>query len=197
MIATRRIPSRWWRRLGAAAIVSIAAQAFGADAQAGRSPPTPVPSEVASALPGARLLGSGTMRFLAMRIYDARLWVGSGFAADRYGTHAFALELQYARAFDGADIAQRSIEEMRRIGNLDDAQADAWRVAMKRAFPDVKPGDRLTGLHLPGGTTRFFHNGQPTQVIEGQAFARLFFGIWLAPTTSEPALRRQLVAAGA
>ena len=196
---------RWWQRIGAAALVSIACQVAGANpganANAGATATTtstlPAPAEVASALPAAHLRGSGTMRFIGMRVYDARLWAGPDFAADRYGMHAFALELQYARSFDGADIAKRSIEEMRRIGSFDDAQADGWRAAMARAFLDVKPGDRLTGLHLPSGTTRFFHNGQPTSVVEGPAFARLFFGIWLAPTTSEPALRRQLIAAGA
>ena len=67
---------------------------------------------------------------------------------------------------------------------------------MTRAFPDVAPSDRLTGVHLPGEATRFFHNGRPTSAVVDPAFGRLFFGIWLAATTSEPELRRRLIGSG-
>ena len=82
---------------------------------------------------------------------------------------------------------------MRRSGDIDDEQARRWQQAMTRAFPDVVAGDRLTGLSQPDGSTRFFLNGQPTSSLVDAAFTRRFFGIWLAPTTSEPSLRRQLI----
>ena len=64
---------------------------------------------------------------------------------------------------------------------------------MEAAFPDVKDGDRLTGRYEPGSGAQFFFNGQPRQRIDDAQFARLFFGIWLSPQTSEPALREQLL----
>jgi hypothetical protein len=85
---------------------------------------------------------------------------------------------------------------MRRVGPFDDSRADAWQAAMTRAFPDVAPGDRLTGVHAPGEATRFFHNGRPTSALADPAFGPLFFGIWLAATTSEPGLRRRLIGSG-
>lgn len=156
-----------------------------------------VPPEVSGALPAARLVGSGTLRFLGLRIYDARLWADAALPAADFDAHAFALELQYARAFAGAAIADRSIDEMRRAGPLDDARAERWRLAMTRAFVDVQPGDRLTGVHRPGRPTPFFRNAQPTAHVEDADFGRRFFGIWLAETTSEPALRRRLLGLGA
>jgi len=182
-----------WRGLAAAAALCVAAASSGAVATTDVAPP----SEIGTALPAARPLGTATMRFLGWRVYDARLWAGAEFSASRFEAQPFALELQYARTLEGAAIARRSVEEMRRLGSIDDAQAEAWRTAMTRAFPDVAPGDRLTGLHLPEGRTRFFHNGRLTHEIEGRSFARLFFGIWLAPATSEPALRRQLLGTAA
>jgi hypothetical protein len=152
------------------------------------------PAEVMAALPQARLVGSATMRFIGLRVYDVRLWAGSRFDAGRYDAAPFALELHYARALVGARIAERSLDEMRRAGGIDDATAQRWVDAMTRAFPDVAPGDRLVGLHAPGGPTRFLHNGRPTASIDGADFARRFFGIWLADTTSEPALRERLTA---
>lgn len=154
----------------------------------------PLPSEVASPLPAARLWGGASFRFFGLRIYDVRLWTPSGFVAEQYPLHPFALELRYARHFTGVDIANRSLTEMRRIEPFDAAQGQRWLTAMVDAFPDVNDGDRLTGLNQPGQAAQFFHNGQPTRAIAGAAFARRFFGIWLAPETSEPALRRQLLA---
>lgn len=51
-------------------------------------------------------------------------------------------------------------------------------------------------MYIPGEGTRFFHNGRSTSAVADPAFARLFFGIWLAATTSEPGLRRQLIGSG-
>jgi hypothetical protein len=181
-------------------LVWLAQPAFAAvvAASAPTAPATAIapPSEVAAAVTAARLQGQGRLRYFGLLVYEARLWVGTGFAADRYENQTFALELQYAREFEGHAIAKRSIAEMRRSFSVEDAQAQTWQAAMVRAFPDVAPGDRLTGIHVPGAATRFFHNGQPTSVIADAQFARAFFGIWLAATTSEPALRRQLIGTG-
>ena len=154
---------------------------------------TPAPVEVAAALPRARLQGSGTLRYFGLAIYEARLWAAPEFAAGRYDAHPFALELRYARKLEGAAIAERSITEMRRVGPFDAAQAKAWLELLTQAFPDVKPGDRLTGVRGPDGTTRFYRNGQPTSSIADAEFGRLFFGIWLSGNSSEPALRRELI----
>ena len=200
MSATTLAGPRWWLRVCAAGLAVFAAPALTAELQragaAAQTRAVPPPAEIGVAMPSARLQGFGTMRFVGLPIYDVHLWSGAGFDASRYETQTFALELRYARKLAGAAIAQRSIAEMRRTGTLDDRQADAWQAAMTQAFPDVAPGDRLTGVHAPGEATRFFHNGRPTSAVADPTFGRLFFGIWLAGTTSEPGLRRQLIGAG-
>lgn len=196
-------PSR--RRLGLAALAGMALLAAPASrtavaATGSATAPNPgppdaaTPAELTRHLPTARLWGNGSFRFFGLRIYDLHLWAAPGFAAIDYAQHPFALSLLYARRFSGADIASRSIQEMRRIETIAPDQASRWLSDMGQAFPDVREGDRLTGLNQPGQAARFFHNGQPTRAIEGAAFARLFFGIWLAPQTSEPGLRQQLLA---
>ena len=86
---------------------------------------------------------------------------------------------------------------MQRAGGFSEAQGLAWLAQMQRLFPDVKAGDRLVGLHEPGQGARFWHNGQALGRVDDAAFARLFFGIWLAPTTSEPEMRLALLGLGA
>jgi len=184
------------RRYILAAGVVAAVSAVQAKDHAAHALPTEPPSELSAVFAGVRLQGAGVKRFLGFSVYVARLWAGTEPVTERYDAHPFALELLYARAFDGAAIARRSIEEMRRAGPIDDRQAATWQATMSRAFPDVAPDDRLTGLHIPGEASRFFHNGRPTSAVTDAAFARRFFGIWLANTSSDPPLRRQLLGLG-
>ncbi len=162
------------------------------------APPTPAeppPPELADAPGGPfRLQGHGTLRFLGLAVYDARLWVGpSGLDPARWAERPLALELAYARSLVGARIAERSLDEMRRQAEPTPPQAQAWLAAMSRLFPDVRASDRLTGQLLPGEGAAFFHNGGPRGELRDATFARLFFGIWLSPQTSEPALRERLL----
>ena len=150
------------------------------------------PSEL-SALPGARLRGQGRLTFLGLNVYSAKLWVTDGFAPDNFINHPVALELEYARSLVGSLIAERSLTEMKRVGEVPADKAEPWLAAMSKTFPDVNKGDRITGLHEPGEGMRFFFNGKPRGEIRDAAFARLFTGIWLSPRTSEPKLRQALL----
>ena len=165
---------------------AAAAWASGAQAQA-------APFEVSSLWPQVRLVGSGRLRFMGLRVYDARLWAPGTLGAQDWDRQPFALELHYARAFEGPLIAQRSLDEMRRQRAIEPAIAERWLATMKSTFPDVREGDRLTGVHLADDAARFFHNGRLRGEWRDGDFARQFFGIWLAPATSEPALREALL----
>lgn len=153
----------------------------------------PIPAELRDTLPQARLKGTGVLRFFGLRVYEARLWTLPGFVADDYARQPFALELIYDRRLEGQAIAERSVAEMRRVGAFDEAQGKRWLALMTKAFPDVVAGDRLLGLHDGQGDVRFFHNGKPTAQLVDADYARLFFGIWLAPQSSAPALREALL----
>lgn len=162
----------------------------------GNAAPTANPT-VAAPLRGMQFAGQGVMRFLGFEIYRARLWVGPGFSAEQYGEHRLALELTYHREFTAEAIAKRSIEEMRRVGQFSPEQGARWQEALRAALPDVKSGDRLVGLYQPGAGVVFKLGGRVVGEVPDAEFARLFFGIWLSPKTSEPALREQLLAAWA
>jgi len=152
------------------------------------------PTEVLRELPDARLYGSGRLRRYFFHVYDASLWAQPDFDIARFWQQPLALELQYGRALQGALIAERSLEEMQRGAEISTAQQRIWLAAMLRCFPDVAEGDRMTGVQLPGAAARFFVNGAFVGEVRDAEFARLFFGIWLAPSTSEPQLRAALLA---
>jgi len=151
------------------------------------------PVELGSELPGARLLGQGRLTFLGLNVYGARLWVTEGFKADEFMRSPVALELEYARSLVGRQIAERSLAEMKKVANVPDDKAGNWLAAMTQIFPDVDKGDRITGVHTPGDSLRFFVNGKLRGQVRDAEFARLFIGIWLSPRTSEPQLRQALL----
>ncbi len=156
-------------------------------------PAQPQPQEVQAALPVAQAAGGGKLTFWGFEIYNAALWVEQGFRHSDFARHAFALELNYLRSFTARDIAERSLQEMERLAPITPEQAEQWQQALAASFPDVKRGDRITGVHRPGEGVRFFTNGKLTGEIRNAAFAKLFFGIWLSPATREPVLRQSLL----
>lgn len=150
--------------------------------------------EVRGALAGASLLGSARLRFWGFDVYDAQLWTTPGFQTNQYLQQPFGLTLNYLRTLKGAAIAERSLKEMQDIAPIDQAQAAPWLQAMARLFPDVRAGDRITGVHQPGQGARFWLNGQLLGDVADERFSQRFFGIWLHPGTSQPAMRRELLA---
>jgi hypothetical protein len=177
-------------------LLPLLAAALVAPATALANPGAAKPPELVQALPQAALRGEGRLRFFGLHVYDARLWAPAPVSADAWADTALALELAYARTLYGRAIAERSLEEMRRQGEIAPAQGERWLTEMERLFPDVRDGDRLTGLYRPGRGAAFFLNGQPRGEVADPEFARRFFGIWLAPQTSEPALRERLLSGG-
>lgn len=141
----------------------------------------------------ARPQGETRMRFFGLAVYDIALWAPSPVPADSWERQALALAITYRRNLSGERIAERSLDEMRRGGPIDDATAQGWLAEMKRLFPDVNDGDRITGVLQPGQAARFHLNGRLVGELRDARFAALFFGIWLAPWTSEPALRSALL----
>lgn len=183
------------KNAAACAIVAVAACLYGAPIQA-----QALPQELRPGLPAASLSGQARFTYWGFEVYQATLWVAPGFAAPAYEQSPFALELAYLRDFKGADIAKRSIAEMRRqttmtpITPMTPAQEAAWETQMRALFPDVGNGDRITGVNQPAAGAVFWHNGRWLGEVRDPVFAKLFFGIWLSPQTSEPQLRRALLA---
>ena len=163
-----------------------ASPASGADVA--KAPPLPAP--VVQLAPDVRVLGAGAFTFLGISIYDAFYWsAGRGYSI----AAPFALDLVYHRDLDGARIAERSAQEIEKLGYGSPAERERWARAMKAIFPSVGKGDRLTGVNVPSRGAAFFHNGRPIGEIVEPAFAQAFFGIWLDPGTSRPDFRSRLL----
>jgi len=141
-----------------------------------------------------RLRGQANMRWFGLLLYEARLWTLDAFDSKHWADQRFALELVYARSFDGAKIAQASLELMQAQHGKVTERDRQWLAWMQQSFPNIQAKDRLLGLHQGAKEgCRFVHNRQVRLDIPDAQFAKAFFGIWLDPRTTEPALRRSLI----
>ncbi len=147
-----------------------------------------LPPTARQGVEGWRQWGSGEMTWFGFSLYRATLWV----AGTTPGVDPTALQLDYQRDIPRARLVQSSLDEMRRLG-ADETRLARWTVDLQRVFPDVKEGESIIGVHLPGQGARFYHRGVLSGEINDGEFARLFFAIWLDPATSRPDLRAALL----
>ncbi len=149
-----------------------------------------LPPVVTQALPGLSARGEGTMRFFGLKVYDVRLWTMM-----KPFTHhePFALVLIYDMLLKGRDIAERSIKEMRDHGHTDEEKLKRWGDEMAKVFPDIKKGDTLIGVSIPGKEARFYNREKFIATIVDAEFAKAFFDIWLSEKTSAPQVRMKLL----
>lgn len=145
------------------------------------------PLELPQHLSSAKLQGSGRLTWWGLHIYDASFYrVGS------LSSSEFALDMRYQKSFSGISIANRSVEEMKRIG-VPDAQAALWGRELTAFLPNVESGQTLTAIYSPRQGTTFYYEGKQIAQIPGSDFSKAFFGIWLDPKTSAPKLRTELL----
>lgn len=149
-----------------------------------------IPAFVEKDLSAARVVGQSRLTMFFFKIYDATLYAPLG-QFDK--NKPFALSLAYLRDFDGADIAERSVDEMQDLGYTNNEQLTRWLVQMEQAFPNIAKGDVLTGMVDEQQHTQFYFNGEATYKISDPLFTQAFFAIWLDDNTSQPKMRKQLL----
>lgn len=143
-----------------------------------------------ASVPNASVVGRGVLSYAFWDVYEATLYAPDG----RWdATQPFALSIEYYRAINGKNIADRSVQEIRRQGFTDEVRLAAWNTQMKAIFPDVKDGTVLSAVYVPGKPTVFYNGADVIGEIKGDDFGNLFFAIWLGERTSEPKLRRALL----
>ena len=139
------------------------------------------------ALNPAKLQGGGKLTWWGFHVYDAAFYRGANLNSPE-----FALDLRYQRSLNGNAIANRTSDEMKKLG-VPEAQAQNWGKQLASFLPNVEPGQNITAIYIPKQGTTFYFEGKPLGQIPGADFSKAFFGIWLDPKTSAPKLREQLL----
>lgn len=149
-----------------------------------------LPAPLAATRQAWKLVGSGTLTWAALRVYDAALYaVGDTF----YPDGVYSLAFHYLRELPAAQIVMASSMEMARLADPDATSLAAWTDALHALIPDVKNGDRLLAI-LDGEEGATFHfNGARCGEIHSPQFARAFAAIWLDERARSAALRASLL----
>jgi hypothetical protein len=145
---------------------------------------------VANYVESPKAVGTARLSVLFWDVYDATLYAPKGEYAKG---ESFALKLNYLMEFKGDEIAERSVEEMRKQGFADEMKLAAWYSQMKAIFPNVTKGSVITGIYQPNKPTPFYAGSTKLGVIQDPEFGRHFFDIWLSEKSSEPEMRRTLL----
>lgn len=146
------------------------------------------PPELASVVTSPAPVGTAQLEVMWMDIYHASFWSDSG----NWKATPYALSLTYDMGFSASELAERTATEMQGVSSLSQAACAHYAAQLKTLWPDVQKGDRITAL-AQGNDTVFFHNGRKLGHLAGTEFMQAFFGIWLSPQSSQPAMRRQLL----
>lgn len=149
-------------------------------------------------LQGWQRWGQGDYRRFGLLIYRASLWgKRPSAAAGTLPTPPYALVLDYQRNLSRRVLVEASLSEMQRRPGLAAEQLARWGEQLTAIFPEVRAGERITGLHLPGLARFYLQRGNGSETLLGEiadpGFASAFFAIWLAESSSAPTLRRALL----
>lgn len=145
---------------------------------------------IRSSVPDAAEVGRGVFTYAFWDVYEATLYAPQG---EWSPTKPFALSIEYFREIQGKDIADTSVQEMRKQGFTDEAKLALWGGQMRDIFPNVKKGVVLSAVYIPQQKTVFYHGSDVVGVIQGDEFGESFFDIWLGEKTSKPKLRQALL----
>lgn len=152
--------------------------------------PAELPPAACGVIEPCRMVGKGRLRWWGFHVYDAALWAREG----RWNAEApYVLDIVYARTITGAQLADTSVDEIRRLGIRDEARLARWGAQLRTVFPDVQSGSRLTGIYRPQRGAQFYSGTRMLGNIDDPELARRFFEIWLDPRTQTPELRAALL----
>lgn len=149
-----------------------------------------ITSAIEEHVPSPELVGKGRMSFYVWDVYDAELFAPRG---DWNEDKPFALSLSYLRHIEGRKIADRSVQEIRKLGYSNEVKLATWHSQMREIFPNVEKGTKLTGIKTGKEHTLFYHNHEFVGKIDDEEFSRYFFRIWLSTKTGASELRKQLL----
>lgn len=134
--------------------------------------------------------GVGKLTFWGFHIYDVTLY-----RMANLNSPEFALDFKYQKSFSGSSIADKTAEEMKKMG-VPSTQVAIWGKELAEVLPNVESGQTLTGVYSPKAGTTLFYDGKKIAQFPGVEFSKAFFGIWLDPKTSVPKLRTELLGNG-
>jgi hypothetical protein len=142
------------------------------------------------------LRGSALLKkMMFVKVYAGAFYLEEGApAAEALGDVPKALVLHYFRSISAADLAKATRVMMEKNTSPDQFEALLPKIErMNSLYRDVEPGDRYTAVYIPADGTTLFFNGNPLGTVEGSAFSRAYFAIWIGENPIDEGFRNSLL----
>jgi hypothetical protein len=153
-----------------------------------------LPVSLRNAVPPLQPLGSATLRWFGLHVYDIALY-------DEQPPYApsdtVVLSIRYRVSIKHHRLVETTVKEWRRLGQGTTAQHEQWRRQLDGMWPDVKNGDSLTAFKRRDGPTQFYFGDRLLGEVADPAFGPAFFAIWLHEKSRYPTIRDELLGVNA
>jgi len=149
-----------------------------------------LPAPLLEVKPEMKPLGSATLHWLGMHIYDITLY--SHEAAYTSNSTAI-LSIRYNVSIKHRRLVDTTLKEWQKLGIGEKAKHEKWSKLLESLWPDVKPGNSLIAFKRQDGPTQFYFGEKLLGEIEDSEFGPAFFAIWLDDRCSHPEVRDELL----
>jgi hypothetical protein len=138
-------------------------------------------------------VGAGELSWLGRPIYAASLWTAQGRFSGYERGEPVALSLWYQREFSRDTLLRITDTAWRRLGEVPAERRERWLADLRQFWSDVRPGDNVTTVVVPGESTRFYDDRGFMGQIDDPDFGPAFLSIWLDSRSVVADLRVQLL----
>lgn len=136
-------------------------------------------------------LGSHNLKVWGLKIYNIQLLSDTKKFSYQ---NKFAIVINYQRDFAKKNLIQKSLEEISRINNIEDANlVKTYQKKLEEIFLDVKKGDRKTAFFDPKKGVKLYFNAKFVGEINDLVFAKKFIDIWLSDKSSYPKMTQDIL----
>ena len=176
-------------------LVGLAVTMLGASAWAGELAGVTLPDTLGAGGKTLKLNGLGLRKKSIVKVYVGGLYIETPsrdaqaiLAADE----GKAIRMHFLRSLSKKQLVD-SFQEGFEANANDQAGQKAAFDQMLELIPDVKEGDTLTFIYVPGKGTTVQAGDKNLATFEGKAFADAVFSIWLGPKPPTEDLRKGML----
>jgi len=140
------------------------------------------------------LQGTGLKSYFFYRAFAAGFYKGQGDSSDLLENCPKRIEVEYFVNIPGHALNDFTLNIMKNNitkAELEALQEQIWQ--MSQYFVDLKSGDRFSITYIPHVGTKFEHNGKLVGIIEGRAFAKALFSVWIGKKPFDLHLKEQVL----
>lgn len=138
-------------------------------------------------------VGAGDLKWLGRPIYAASLWTAQGDFTGYTTGEPVALSLWYQREFSRDALLRITGTAWRMLDSVPLERRERWLAELGSFWGDVRPGDNVTTVVMPGKATRFYDERGLMGQIDDPDFGPAFLSIWLDSRSVVADLRVKLL----